>query len=197
MMKWFFRRSIERFERTWHYDAAYLKEIVDLSPWAAWKFSLAAGLGTFRRDVPKAALFAAGVTAVRLEDCGPCTQLGISMAEKQGVPPDVLRAVMTDDVAAMPDDVALAWRFTRATVAHDPAADTLREEVVRRWGRRAVVTLAFAITAGRIYPTVKYAMGHGRICARVVVDGQPVVVARGPATIRRLSGGPSEATRAS
>jgi hypothetical protein len=42
---------------------------------------------------------------------------------------------------------------------------------VKRWGQRALVSLAFAITAARIDPTVKYALGHGKACMRVVVGG--------------------------
>ena len=198
MLRWLLRRGIESFERKWNYDASYLKEIADLSSWAALKFSLATSLGSDRRDVPLAALCAAGITAVRSEDCGPCTQLGITMAERQGVPPEVLQALLQDDVAAMPDDVALAWRFTRATLAHDETADDYRGEIVRRWGPRAVVTLAFAITTARMYPTVKYAMGHGKICSRVVVDGAPLAIDRG-LTPRQwpLASDPSHASRAS
>ena len=135
---------------------------------------------------------------MRSEDCGPCTQLGITMAERQGVPPDVLRALLQDDVAAMPDDVALEWRFTRATLDHDETADDYRGEIVRRWGPRAVVTLAFAITTARMYPTVKYAMGYGRICSRVVVDGAPLAI-DGPlaSTPWPTTSGPSQASRAS
>ncbi len=73
------------------------------------------------------------------------------------------------------------WRFTRATLAHDPAADEYREAIVKRWGRRALVSLAFAITASRIYPTVKYALGHGKACMRVVVGGTPVHLDHGRA----------------
>jgi alkylhydroperoxidase family enzyme len=178
-MRWVLRRGIESFERKWSYDASYLKEIADLSPVAAFKFALATSLGTYRRDLPPAAVFAAAITAVRSEDCGPCTQLGVTMAERQGVRPEILRALLTDDVAAMPEEVALAWRFTRATLAHDAAADAYRNEIIRRWGPRAVVTLAFAITAARIYPTVKYAMGHGKICSRVIVNGAPIAIDRG------------------
>ena len=178
MFRWLFRKGIESFERKWDYDASYFKEIAELSPWAAWKFALATSLGNYRRDVPTPALFAAGIAAVRSEDCGPCTQLAVKMAEQQGVDAATLRAVLTDDEAAMPDDVRLAWRFARATLAHDPSADEYRREIVRRWGPRAVVTLAFAITTARMYPTVKYAMGHGQICSRVVVNGSPVAIDR-------------------
>src|SRR5262249_25033417 len=125
-------------------------------------------------DVPLEALAAAGITAVRSEGCGPCTQLGMALAERQGGRPELLRAILKDDVAAMPDDVALAWRFTQATLAHDAAAVDYRAVILERWGPRAVVSLAFAITTAHMYPTVKYAMGHGKACRRVVVDGTPV-----------------------
>jgi hypothetical protein len=176
MLRWLLRRKAEAFERNWQYDASYLKEMIDISPKAAWMFARATSLGNYRHDVPLAAQVAAALTAVRAEDCGPCTQLGTEMAERQGVSPAVLRAILTDDVMAMPDDVALAWRFTRATLAHDAAADGYRREIVTRWGPRAVLTLAFLMTTARMYPTVKYAMGHGQVCSRVVVAGTPVAV---------------------
>ena len=174
MMRWLLRRGIRVFERQWNYDASYLHDIAEASPRAAWLFMRATRVGNWRRDVPLEALVAAGITAVRSEDCGPCTQLGTTMAERQGVRPEILRAILKEDVAAMPDDVALAWRFTKATLAHDPAADDYRAVILERWGPRALVSLAFAMTAARMYPTVKYAMGHGQACTRVVVGGAPV-----------------------
>lgn len=183
MIKWALRKVIDKFEREWKYDASYMRDMIDASPRAAWLFSRAAALGQFRRDVPLDAWYAAGITAVRHEDCGPCTQLGVNMAERAGVSPAVLRAVLAGNPDAMPPDVALAWKFTRATLAHDAAADEYREAIVKRWGRRALVSLAFAITASRIYPTAKYALGHGKSCTRVVVGDTPMTFdhGRGPA----------------
>jgi hypothetical protein len=178
MMRWLLRRAIVRFEREWEYDASYMHEIIDASPRAAWLFSRVAAFGRFRRDVPLEVWCAAGITAIRHEDCGPCTQLGVTMAERAGVSPTVLRAVLAGTPETMPPDVALVWNFTRATLAHDAAADAFREEIVRRWGRRALVSLAFTITAARIYPTVKYALGHGQACMRILVDGVPVTFDR-------------------
>ena len=174
MLRWLMHRGVRAFERQWHYDAAYLHELIDVDPRAAWMFQRATALGRYRRGIPADALAAAGITAVRSEDCGPCTQLGVSMAEAAGVDPAVLRAVLRADPTAMPDHVALVWRFTCATLAHDPAADGFRDEIERRWGRQAVVSLAFTILTSRMYPTVKYALGHGATCARVIVAGAPV-----------------------
>jgi hypothetical protein len=179
MIKWLLHKTIDKFERNWKYDASYMRDIIDASPRAAWLFSRAAALGQFRRDIPIEPWFAAGITAVRHEDCGPCTQLGVAMAERAGVSPAILRAVLSDDPGAMPPGVALAWKFTRATLAHDAAADEYRDAIVKRWGRLALISLAFAITASRIYPTVKYALGHGKACMRIVVAGTPVLMDHG------------------
>jgi hypothetical protein len=173
------------FERQWNYDASYVHEMIDADPRAAWMFQRAASLGKYRKDVPLDALAAAAITAVKHEDCGPCTQLGVSMAERSGVDPKMLRAVLTETPLMMSPDVALAWRFTRATLDHDPAADQYRDEIVRRWGAKAVITLAFAIVTARLYPTVKYAMGHGQACTRIVVDGASIVFDDVVATAQR------------
>ena len=185
MFKWLMHRGTAAFERQWNYDASYVHELIDIDPRAAWMFQRATGLGKYGKGVPMDALAAAGITAVRSEDCGPCTQLGVAMAERAGVDPGVLRAVLMDDPSGMPDHVELAWRFTRATIAHDPSADHYRREIVERWGPRAVVSFAFAILAARMYPTVKYAMGHGQACTRLVVGGTPLAFDRSVAAMPR------------
>jgi hypothetical protein len=178
MLTWLIKRQLAAFERNYGYDASYVRDILAADRAAFMKFGKAASLGKYCKDVPRVAWFAAGITAVLAEDCGPCTQLGVTMAEREGVAPDVLRAIIAGDVHAMPDDVVLAYRFTKAVLAHDPSADELRAQIVQRWGERALVSLAFAITASRIYPTVKYALGHGQACRRITVDGKPVAALR-------------------
>jgi hypothetical protein len=161
MLKWFLRRQIAAFERAWNYDASYMRDLVEADPWAMMAFGKVQGLSRYRKDVPLAPYCAAGLTAVMAEDCGPCTQLGIDMAQREGVDPAILQAIVARDLRAMPGDVALAVRFTEATLRHAPEADDLREDVLRRWGQRGLVSLAFAMLSARMYPTLKYALGHG------------------------------------
>ena len=106
------------------------------------------------------------------------------MAERAGVSPAVLRAVLADNPDAMPPDVALVRDFTRATLAHDAAADEYRGAIVKRWGRRALVVWPLP-SAARIYPTVKYAL-DGKACMRVVVGGTPVMFDHGQVRRRRM-----------
>jgi hypothetical protein len=54
MLRWVLRRMVESMERKWNYDATYLKEIIDISPRAAWLFARTSSLGNYRRDVPVA-----------------------------------------------------------------------------------------------------------------------------------------------
>jgi hypothetical protein len=178
MLKWFLRRQIAGFERAWNYDASYLREMIDIDPKALTTFWKAQGVTRYRKDIPLAPYCAAGIVAVMSEDCGPCTQLGIDMAERQGVDPAILRAVVARDYQAMPFEVALAVRFTEATLRHAPEADDLREEVVRHWGRRGLVSLSFAMVAARMYPTIKYALGHGQACTRLRIGGETKPVLR-------------------
>ena len=48
MLRWLMKRGVAAFERRWNYDASYLHEIIDASPRAAWMFSRAAAIGTYR-----------------------------------------------------------------------------------------------------------------------------------------------------
>lgn len=178
MIGWLMRRSISAFERTWNYNAAYMRDVLDADPAALWTFSKVMGLSKYRKDVPTAAYYAAKIAGVMAEDCGACTQLNIDMAQKAGVDAASLRAMVTRDFAAMPPDAALAFRFAEATLQHAAEANSLREEIERRWGKRGLVSLAFAITSARIFPTLKYALGHGQACARLAIGGEPCTVAR-------------------
>ena len=122
MIKWALRKVIEKFERDWNHGASYLRDMTDASPRAAWLFSRVDALSQFRRDAPIEAWCAAGITAVRREDCGPLTQLGVTMAERAGVNHAVLRAVLADNPDAMPpSDVALLCGGSRA-----PRSRTMR-----------------------------------------------------------------------
>jgi hypothetical protein len=178
MFRWFLRRQIAAFERTWNYDAIYIRELIDADPRAAMDFGKVMGMSRYRRDIPAAPHWAAGLVTVMSEDCGPCTQLTIDMAQREGVDPAVLRAVVARDFQAMPYEVALAARFAEKTLKHAPEADDLREEVLRLWGRRGLISLAFAVTSARMFPTLKYALGHGHTCKRLTIGGETRPVLR-------------------
>jgi uncharacterized protein YjeT (DUF2065 family) len=176
MLTWFMNRRLDAFERNTGYDVSYVREMLDADVKAVMALFKVQGLARYRKDVPREPWYAAALVGVLAEDCGPCTQLGITMAEREGVNPDTLRAIVAGDLRAMPDDVVVAYRFAKASLARNPAADELRREVVERWGQRGLISLSFALASSRIYPTVKYALGHGKSCTRLTVGGKPLPV---------------------
>jgi hypothetical protein len=178
MLRYFLSRYLDRFEQQWNYDASYMRELLALSPWAFIKFGLATSLGR-RSEAPPAAMAAAGLVGTLTEDCGPCVQIGVDMGVAHGLPPQLLQAILAGDEVGMGPDAALGYRFARASLARDlEASDAARDEIVRRWGPKAVTALGLTLMTARMYPTLKYATGHGRSCSRVVVAGAAAPVHR-------------------
>ncbi|HKU42009.1 MAG TPA: hypothetical protein VJR89_27815 [Polyangiales bacterium] len=178
MLKTLIRRQLDAFDRDYRYDTSYLRELVDIDLGAFLRFARATKLSRYRRDLPLAVWHAAKLTGAMAEDCGPCSQLVVTMAERDGVDAKLLRAVARGDLGALGDDVRLGVEFARAVLERDVRGDALREQVVARWGRQALVSLAFAVVSARMYPTLKYALGFGRTCSRLVVGGEPIAVHR-------------------
>lgn len=178
MLKWIIRNRLAAFEKAFGYDASYARHLLEVDTGAFLAFAKVQKLSKYRKDVPTEVGYAVGILGTMLEDCGPCTQLGVTMALRDKVDPKILAAVVRGDDAALPADVLLGVQFARAALAHAPEADALREQIVATWGERALVSLAFALTMSRVYPTLKYALGHGKACQCVVVDGKPVAPLR-------------------
>lgn len=178
MLSWLIRKRIRAFEKHWGYDASYMRELLDADTRAFFKFARTQGIGAYRRDIPSDAYYAAKLVSVVHEDCGPCTQLIVGMALAEGVAPATIAALIERRDDDLPEGPRLVAQFARASLAHDAKAAELREAILAKWGPRAVVSIAFAILAGRIYPTIKYALGHGVACQRVTIDGQAVTPPR-------------------
>ena len=174
MLDWLIRRRIAAFEKTYGYDMSYARELLAAHRKGFLRFARVQPMSDCREGVPPEAWYAAKLAAVRAEDCGPCTQLSVDMARAAGIDDAVLRAVLRLDFAALSADTALAVRYTLAAVAHAPELMDLRDEVQRRWGEQALASLALSITAVRMFPMLKYALGHGHACVRVQVGRETI-----------------------
>jgi len=176
MIKTLINSQISKFERAYDYDMSYARELLAADLKAVLLFNKVMPLAKYHRDIPVDAWFTAKIVGGMHEDCGPCTQLVVRMAEQAGVPAETLHAVVGRRPEQLPPDARLAYRFAEASLARSPEADPLREQVLQRWGRRALVSIAFALVAARIFPTLKYALGYGKTCLRVEVGGRPQAV---------------------
>ena len=169
MLKRWLHSGIAVFERRYDYDMSYAHEMLRISRRALRIFMQAARLSRFNEGVPVTTWFAAKLATTLSEDCGPCTQLVVKMALEAGVPANAVRAVLEGDEVAMPEEARLGWQFARAVSNRDAGIDALRATIAARWGQQAVVSLGLVIAGARLYPTVKYAMGHAQSCRKIRV----------------------------
>jgi hypothetical protein len=175
MMKWFIHRKLAAFEKDFGYDASYMHHVLDTDFGAFMKFARATAVGKYRKDAPIDIYTAVALAGVIKADCGPCAQLGVTMALREGVPGATIAKIVRGNEAEMTEPTRLGVRFARAVLDRDlAAADEARDEIRRRYGERAVVSLSLALVGSQLYPTFKYALGYGHACQRLVVEGTPI-----------------------
>lgn len=166
------RRQVSRFEAQYDYDAAYMHKMLDDAPEVFLRFGQIAAMATYRESVPSPVWHAAKITAAISEDCGPCTQLAVTMAANEGVPEDQLNALISANESAMTEDIRLGFAYASNVINHTPEAAQYIQTIERRWGKQAIFCLAMAVAVARVFPMVKYGVGHGQTCMRVSVGKQ-------------------------
>jgi hypothetical protein len=175
MLKWLIRRRLAAFEKQFGYDASYMRHVLDTDLGAFMKFARAGEVARYRRDTPLDLWYAVKITGALTADCGPCTQLVVTMALQDGVPGATIAKLLAGDETAMTAPMRLGSCFARAVLARDSATSgQLREEIARRHGPRAVISLALALVGSQLFPTVKYALGYGHACSRIQVEDRTI-----------------------
>ena len=173
MFKGLVKKQLEAFGRKWGYDTGYMAEIVDeAGVGAVMPMQGLQKLGSYRK-VPPGAWYGAALTAGKAADCGPCLQLGVRMAEKE-IEPALIRAILEHDYAKCSKEALLGIELALSTIARDGTGEEARAEILKRWGRAGLVSLAYAIVGAQSFPTFKYAIGHGHACVRVTIDSETV-----------------------
>jgi hypothetical protein len=175
MLKWFVRKKLTKFENEFGYDASYMRHVLDTDFGGFMAFARVQGMSRHRKDAPIDIYYAVKITGGVIADCGPCTQLVVTMALREGVPAATIAKIVRGDESVMTEPTRLGVRFARAVLARDSSADELREEIVKRYGQRALISLGFALVSSQMYPTLKYALGYGHACQRVTVEDQTIV----------------------
>src|SRR5688572_1529622 len=125
MLKWFMKRKLKAFGDAFDYDTSYMQELVDVDPAAGLAVSRLSAVASYRADAPAAAWFAGKLVAGMSEDCGPCVQLGVRMAERSGVSASDLRAIIAGDIGRMSAEASLGYRFAKALLARSAELDEI------------------------------------------------------------------------
>ena len=176
MLKGMLHRAIAKLERDYDYDATYLHEVTDVSTAASIKFALFQLMSNHRDRVPRNAYCAAKMAATLSEDCGPCTQLVVDFALKARMDPKRIAALLRGDIEQAGADAELGFRYGIAVAQNTIDAPALAAEVEKRYGKRALVSMAFAVASSRVYPALKRGLGHAAACTKINVSDETIVM---------------------
>lgn len=174
MLKRLMNWLIEGSEKKTGENADWLRDIARVSPRSFFVFGLFTPLATHRRSLPLRMHHLARLAAISEADCGPCFQTIVNYAVNDGIEDALIRAAIENDVSGMGDMEATVFRFAGAIARKEPDDAGAREVIVKTWGEQALIDLAFAIAATRVFPTVKRVMGYGEACRLLEVKGQRV-----------------------
>jgi hypothetical protein len=163
----FLERRLDRHEEQLGESLDWMRHILRRSRAAFRK--VARFMADHRAVAPKDVWHVARIAAIRHEDCGPCLRIIVNEAVRDGVPPAIVRAVLSDDAAALGPRLDLARRFAMAVASHADEAETLRRQLVAEIGEDALVDLALTIAGVRVYPTIKRALGYATSCRLVEI----------------------------
>jgi alkylhydroperoxidase family enzyme len=177
MLKRILHRAIDAWTRPLGYDATYMHDILETSTPALLKFMLAQGVNLHRERISRDAHWTAKLVTIQHEDCGPCAQLVVNMALQDGVDPDLIRQVIARRVTKLPAIIVVTMNFTDAVLAHAPC-DHEREQLRAAFGDEGLVSLAFAISQTRTFPTIKRVLGYAHVCERLTVEDEVIAVVK-------------------
>jgi alkylhydroperoxidase family enzyme len=162
-------KRLDKEERSLGESLDYVRHLVRTSLPAFFKFALFTPLSQHRRKLPPAPYRVARIVATRDEDCGTCVQIEVNLARKDGVPADVIRAVLNNRPEDLTRELADVYHFAKSVVEASGGEEELRERMRQTYGEQGLVELALGIAAARVFPVTKRALGYATSCALVKV----------------------------
>lgn len=162
LVHWFIKKQ----EQQLGASLDWLRELANSSLPAFFRLALVTPLGNHRKHLSRDAWHVARLVVTLHEDCGTCVQILLNLAQKDGVSAEILKAVLSDNVNALPEEIRDVHRFAWIVASGGDKPD-LRERLRERYGDAAFTELALAIATSRLIPTTKRALGHAQSCSLI------------------------------
>ncbi len=160
--------QIDQFEAHYGYNSDYLRELLKTSPEGYAKFSAAQPLAAHRDLLDPETHWLARLAAMLYEDCGECLQLTVKMALEAGVDRNLVTAALRapDDLSPEQRDV---YDYVTKIAAGDEVSGELNERIRKRFETGQLLEMGLAISAMKIFPTIKRAAGYAKSCRLVEI----------------------------
>lgn len=169
MLKRFISHQLNRFEKSIGVSVDWARHVLRHSLRLFFKFMKFGSFAKSRRALPLPAWHVAVIVGARSADCGPCVQIAATLARKEGVAVEILKAVIDQRPDALPLDLREVYLFSESVMAHSDECEALRESLRARYGEEGLIELAFALASGPVIPTIKRALGHATSCSKVTI----------------------------
>ena len=160
--------KLEQFGQHYHYDVAYLIQLLRDAPEAFEAFSSVQAMASYRKAMPLDACFVAKLSVMKSDDCGACANLCMKMAAEQGVDRQLLKEVVLSP-ETLPHPLKDIHDHVVAVVKNQDIDAERIERIRQHYGAGALAELAVTIAGNRIYPTLKRALGNEK-CERLNLD---------------------------
>lgn len=162
-------KRLDAMEREFGVSLDYLRFVVRTSRKAFFKFAKIFPLAAYRSKLPPAPMNVARLVASMDADCGPCVQIGVYYAKQEGVPADVIRAVVERRPEDLSPELADVYRFAEAVLSDDPDQDRLRERMRERYGDEGLIEMSFGMASTRVFPMTKRVLGYATSCSKTKI----------------------------
>jgi len=169
MLKFFITRQLNHFETTIGVSVDWVRHVLRHSLRLFLKFLKFGSFAQSRRVLPLPAWHVAVIVGARSADCGPCVQIAVNLARKDGVDASILQAVVEQRSDNLPHDLKEVYAFCESVMAHSDECESLREALRARYGEEGLIELAFALASGPVIPTIKRALGYAASCSKVTI----------------------------
>jgi len=160
---------VDSFEKQSGVSAEYCRWMANVSPRVFLKFGKLGKLAQYRRALPADASAVAHLVAARSEDCGPCVQIGINLALRDGVSKDILRAVYDRQPDRLPPNLADVYHFAESVVSGGED-ETLRQRIRDHYGDEALIEMGLGMAVARTFPLVKRTIGYAKSCSLTKIE---------------------------
>ena len=162
-------KQLAKQERELGESVDYVRDILQASLPAFFKFALFTPLAQHRRKLSPEAYRLARLVATQDEDCGTCVQIEVNLAINDGVKAEIIRAALKGNAEGLPPELADVYHFAKGVVEASGEEEDFRERIRQRYGEDGLVELALGIASARVFPITKRALGYAKSCALVEV----------------------------
>ncbi len=169
LFKKLLHRMVGKFDAMTGVTSAHMHFIVDASVGAFVDLMMFMRLLKHREALPSDAAHLARILSTVGVDCGTCVQVNVNLALREGMRPEWITAALEHRPEALPPELREIYEFTGHILQHTYEEDALRASIVKRYGERGLIDLAYAIASAQVFPLTKQVLGFAKSCSKVEV----------------------------